>query len=188
MPDSCVGHLGLLGFIESTCLLSIFFAPSVPSLTLWSSPAIAVAQVCKSRTLLLKGVNIQYQSASMSLSSTQVRLRSAWALQGSCCMHLVKTDILDSPLRGRILCIDVDWVIGWCSSREDYRNVVGSPVSYSLWSDSGIWGEMRVKCASVGRGSWRVRRKLLYTPMKTNIRWSIKGKDIVHWCWLSHRI
>ena len=28
--------------------------------------------------------------------------------EGSCCTHLVKTDILDGPLRGRILCIDVD--------------------------------------------------------------------------------
>ena len=51
--------------------------------------------------------------------------------RGSCCTHLVKTDILDVPLRGRILCIDVDQVIGYAQV-EKTRNVVESLISYSL--------------------------------------------------------
>jgi len=33
--------------------------------------------------------------------------------EGSCCTHPVKIEVLDGPLRGRILCIDADGVVGY---------------------------------------------------------------------------
>jgi len=45
-------------------------------------------------------------------------------------MHLVKTDILDSPLRGRILCIDVDQVIRYAQVKKTIGMSLGvqSPI------------------------------------------------------------
>ena len=50
--------------------------------------------------------------------------------EGSCCTHPVKIELLDGPLRGRILCIDVDGVVRYAQVKKTIGMSLGvqSPI------------------------------------------------------------
>ena len=50
--------------------------------------------------------------------------------EGSCCTHPVKIEELDGPLRGMILCVDVDGVIGYAQVKKTVGMSLG--VQFSI--------------------------------------------------------
>lgn len=50
--------------------------------------------------------------------------------EGSCCTHPVKIELLDGPLRGRILCIEVDGVVGYAWVKKTIGMSLGFHISH----------------------------------------------------------